>query len=116
MDIKVTGRHLEVTDELRETAIDKFSKAERFHSGITSIEVILKDEDRKKHCEVIIHTKRSQNIVVDVARDEVLEAIDVAVDKAERSLRKLKEKTVSARRKAVRAAKTMTDEGGLPEE
>lgn len=102
MDINITGRHVEVTDEIRNYATEKFSKTDRIHHGIISIDVILKDEDRKQHCEAIIHTKKKNSLVIDVARDEILEAIDVAVDKCERGLRKLKEKSVSQRRKGAR--------------
>ncbi|MBN2714156.1 MAG: ribosome-associated translation inhibitor RaiA [Planctomycetes bacterium] len=101
MDISISGRHVEVTQKVREYATDKFSKTERIFHDVNSIEVILKDEDRKKHCEVIIHTRKDGNLIVDVARDELFEAIDVAIDKCERQLRKLKEKRTSHRHKAV---------------
>ena len=97
MDIIITGRHLELKNSVKEYAREKLSHVDRFFGGISSIEVVFKQEDRKIHCEVIIHVKRHETIVIDVARDEFNEAIDVAVDKCERQLRRLKEKVEDKR-------------------
>lgn len=97
MDISITGRHIELKESLKKYAMDKFGNIDRFFSGITSVELILKHEDRKVHCEAIIHAKKHATIVIDVARDEFNEAIDLAVDKCERQLRRLKEKVEDKR-------------------
>lgn len=102
MDISISGLHMSLSDELRDYATSKFERVERIYHGILSIEIILKNDDRKRHCEVIIHTRHQKNPVIDACGDEFNEAIDLAVDKAERQLRRLKEKSKSHRRKEVR--------------
>lgn len=99
MQISITARHHDLTNEERAYAEEKFGRMDRIFQGIVTAEVILKEEDRKCHCEVILHAKGKNDIVVDVARDEILEAIDVAVDKVERQLRRAKEKMTAKRRK-----------------
>lgn len=92
MDISIIGRHVELKDSVKEYARNKFATLDRFFSGLDKIEVVFKNEDRKIHCEVIMHVNRHGVIVVDVAREEFNEATDVAMDKCERQLSRVKEK------------------------
>jgi len=92
MEIHITGRHFEVTDAVRSMLEEKFGRLERFHPGLQKIEILIKDEDRKRHCEAIIHIRSHGPIIVDVARETVQEAADLALDKCEQQLRRLKEK------------------------
>lgn len=92
MEITITGRHFEVTEAIRSYAKEKLSKLEKFYDGITSIEAILKNEDRKFHCEIIVHIANKPDAVIDVADDNMYAAIDVAHDKAQRQVRKTKTK------------------------
>jgi putative sigma-54 modulation protein len=99
MDIKITDRHVELPDEVKAYALEKFSRIEKFNHGIRDAEVIFKNEDRKFHCEVIVHVRNKPPLVIDVAREEWHEAIDIALDKIERRVRKQKEKTSVQRRR-----------------
>ena len=102
MEIKITSRHVYTPDEVKMYIEEKFEKMERFHRALQSLEVVLKAEDRQQQCEVILHIRNRDPEAVQVACDGVHEAIDVAVDKVERRLRRLKEKRESRRRSAVR--------------
>lgn len=108
MNITVQALHLDVDDTIRAYAKDKFQKVERFNANIQSIEVLLKGDDRKAHCEAILHVASSGTVVIDVARDEIQEAIDLAVGKCERQLRRLKEKQTGRRRQKATAAAPST--------
>lgn len=92
MQISVSGRHFEVTDNVKSYATEKMERLERFAKGIETVDVVLKEEDRTNHCEIIVHVKNSKSIVVDVAHEEMFAAIDLALDKAERQLRRHNEK------------------------
>ncbi len=92
MDISIIGRHVELKDSVKEYARSKFENLSRFLTSLASVEIVFKSEDRKIHCEVIMHVNKHGTIVVDVARDEFNEATDVALDKCERQLSRLKEK------------------------
>lgn len=107
--ITITARHVELAQSVKDYAMEKFSHVDRFFGGVTSLDIIFKQEDRKIHCEVIIHVQKHETIVVDVARDEFNESIDVAVDKCERQLRRLKEK-ISGKRSRNGALETVAEE------
>lgn len=97
MDITVTAIHMDIKDSVKEYAEDKLGGIDKFYNGAQSIEVILKNDDKKIHCEAIIHVKKRGTVVVDVAKDELYEAIDVASEKCERQMRRLKEKNEARR-------------------
>jgi putative sigma-54 modulation protein len=89
----ITGRHFEVSDAIRQYAEEKIEKLPRIYDGITEAEIVLKGEDRTFHCEVILHVANSHHaVVIDVTHDSMYAAIDVATDKAQRQMRRLKEK------------------------
>lgn len=92
MQINITGRHFEISDAIRDYATEKAEKLQRFYNGITGADVLLKGEDRTFHCEMILHMDNKNTAVVDVKHDSMYAAIDLAVDKAQRQVRKHKEK------------------------
>lgn len=100
MNVTVSTKHLEVPDAMKQYAEEKFSRAERFLHTVQSIDVVLKSEDKLKHCEVKMMIKNHDAVVIDVGKDTIQEAIDLAIDKCERQLRKLKERTQDKRRKS----------------
>ena len=114
MTISITALHVDVSDQIRNYAEEKFTKVANTYRVVQTVEVILKNEDRQMHCEVIIHTRNRNAVVIDVGRDELNEAIDKAVDKCDRQLRRLKEKRQSQRRKAINRADLHA--ASLPEE
>lgn len=105
MKVTITGRHFELSDGIREYANEKIEKLERILDSITEVEVLLKGEDRSFHCEFIIHVANKPNVVIDVAHDSMYAAIDLAIDKAQRQVRKHKEKTQDHRHSERRSAK-----------
>lgn len=92
MQINMTGRHFEISDSIREYLLEKAKRLERVFDGITEIEAVLKNEDRTFHCELIIHIRNKPSLVVDESQESMHAAIDVATDKAQRQLRRHKER------------------------
>lgn len=102
MQISLTGRHFEVTDSVRAYVDEKIGRLEKFSKELSRIEVVLKNEGRKFHCEFIMHVKGLDVLVIDVAHGESMHAaIDLALDKAENQLRRNSEKKLSRRREHV---------------
>ncbi len=92
MQISVTGRHVEVSDEVREYAQAKGGKLPRFYHRISSIEFVLDHESDHLTAEVIVKADGTHEFVARETGPDPLTLIDVIVDKVERQLTKHKEK------------------------
>jgi len=91
MDIQITARHSKVSSSLKDAISQKLSKIEKFHEKITSCHIVLDAEGTDKTAEIIVvalgHTFTSK------AKAENLgKAIDDAVSKSERQLKKSNQK------------------------
>ena len=92
MHISVTGRHMEITDAIRDYASEKVAHALGEFPRVESVHVILDIEKFRQMAEVVVQAKN--HIRVD-ARDEsedMYVSIDGAVDKAQTQLRRLRDK------------------------
>ena len=91
MEIQITSRHSKASPNLQETIIEELSKLEKFSEKITSCHVILDSEHIDKTVEITMNTSGRQ--VVGVAKAENIgKAIDSAIEKVSRQLKKLNEK------------------------
>ncbi|MHC4887471.1 MAG: ribosome hibernation-promoting factor, HPF/YfiA family [Planctomycetota bacterium] len=98
MKINITGRHFDVSDAIREYIDEKVKRLDRTFDGVSELDVLLKADDRSLHCEFILHIKNKPSIVIDVADESIYAAIDLATDKAQRQLRRHKERTKEHRK------------------
>lgn len=94
MEVTVSGRHTTVSEKLRVYAVDKISKCERYLQGMERAEVHFWEEKnpRKEHrelCEVTMEG-HGHHIRCKVSAPDGFTAVDLAEDKLERQLRKLK--------------------------
>lgn len=92
MQVTVTGRHVEVSDEVREYVQDKAGKLPRFYDRVHSIEVVLDHESDQFTAEVIVRTDGKHTFVASESGPDTFALVDLVVDKLERQLKKLKEK------------------------
>ena len=89
----ITGKHIEITDAIREHAQEKVDKLPRYFDSITQIEVLVEGNEGGKQCvEVIVHAEHNDFLVAKEVGDDVYACIDLAIHKLERQLRKAKEK------------------------
>ena len=110
MNIKITVRKLEVPDRVKTYVKAAFARLEKFNAKMQSVEVVLKAEDREICCEVVINLDFSGALVVEVSADTVDAAIDLALKKCIRQLKRDKERVVSKVRKQANKAKSQKDE------
>lgn len=92
MRIRVTGRHVEVTDEVRGYVEAKANKLPRFYDRIHEIEVILDHESGQFTAEMIVRTDHKHTFVASEVGPDTFALVDQVVDKLERQLTKHKEK------------------------
>ncbi len=91
MEIRVTGRHFEVNDEIRKYLENKIDKLNRYFSRIVEIHAILEKEKYRCTVEVTIKTNTGL-IVAQHENQDMLLSIDYVINKLERQLKKLKER------------------------
>ena len=101
MNIQITAKKIEIPSEIRDYAKEKFSKLDKFNPNIQSIEAVIKAEERSVSCETIIRLDKHDPIVIEVEGETIQAAVDMAESKAERQLRKSKERD-SVRRRAAK--------------
>lgn len=110
MQLSVTGRHVDITELMRQYAEDKAGKLARFFDRIDSIAIIVEREPIQHRVELVIHTDHKQSFVGQVAAGDYFEAIDLVVDKLSQQLRKHKDKLRHRRRPEKPGTKMTEDE------
>ena len=96
MDITISGRHVELSDELRHAVDEKIGSLSRFVEGMSHAEVVFKEEphrraDDRDEVEVTLEG-RGHHLRCKVTGPDPFAAVDRAVSKLEKQLRKLKTK------------------------
>jgi putative sigma-54 modulation protein len=91
MDITVTFRHLESTDALRDYAREKVSRIKKYVGSPADVAVVLSLEKHRHQAEITLNTNGITVNARDVTED-MYAAIDLAVDKLARQVKKHKEK------------------------
>ncbi|MBA2728403.1 MAG: ribosome-associated translation inhibitor RaiA [Parachlamydiaceae bacterium] len=90
-DITVTGRHMLVTDAMKDYAIDKIVKIDRFNARIIDVNIVM-DIQKLEH-RVDITLKVDHVFIKASATAEIMYAsIDKAIDKIETQLRRYKDR------------------------
>ncbi|UCE60551.1 MAG: ribosome-associated translation inhibitor RaiA [Phycisphaerales bacterium] len=92
MDVCVTGRHVEVPEDVRDYAQDKANKLPRFYDRIHGIEVVLGHEGEQFTAEMIVRVDHKHTFVASETGPDTFALIDLIIDKLERQLTKHKEK------------------------
>ena len=96
MQVSVTGRHVEVTEAMKQHVEDKIGKLKRHFDHVTDIHVILTVEKLEQKAEATVQISGAKLFADDVQEDMYV-AIDNMVDKLDRQIIKHKEKTQSHR-------------------
>lgn len=91
MQINLTGRHVEITEALREYVNNKFAKLERHFDHINNVHVILDIEKLSQVAEATLHVNGGELFATSEHQD-MYAAIDGLIDKLDRQVIKHKEK------------------------
>ena len=107
MQIRIEGRHMKVTDAIREHVNKKISHLDKYFDGITGIHVILSVEDTRQKSqisEIVCAVVRGQPLVATAAHADMYMAVDESVHKMREHLKKFKSKMRSRKRESARFA------------
>lgn len=91
MQLNLTGRHVDITDSLRDYVNSKFSKLQRHTDHITNVHVILDVEKLNQKAEATVHVSGAE-IFASTEHQDMYAAIDSLIDKLDRQVIKHKEK------------------------
>src|SRR5262245_18277472 len=90
-NIQITGRHIEITDSMKDYAMEKISKIERFMNSIIDVIVIIIKQKINKHVTIILKTNNNK-ITSKTTSTDMYVSIDQAVDKLETQILRYKSK------------------------
>lgn len=90
----ISGKHISVTDALRQHAEEKTAKLPRYYSTINQAEVIIDGSEGGNNVkvEIIARGEHSNVFVASETGEDAYQCIDLAVHKLERQLTKKKTK------------------------
>jgi putative sigma-54 modulation protein len=88
MQTNLTGRHVEITDALREHIDKKIGKLSSYSDHIIDVRVVLSVEKYRQFAEITISGRNNMHFHSREATDEMYVSIDKAIDKIERQLRR----------------------------
>ncbi len=102
MKTTVTGRHVEITSEVRELILRKLEKLERvLNDSAVSAQVILSQEHSTCTAEVVLHARGDHVLHGEGENPTWARAIGIAIDKVDQQAHTLKGKWETRRRRAV---------------
>lgn len=90
-NVNITGRNVAVTEAMKNYAIEKVSKVERFTDRLIDVHVIMDIQKLVHRCEIIFKAGNTK-ITSSADTDEMYKSIDFAVKKLESQIRKFKSK------------------------
>jgi putative sigma-54 modulation protein len=92
MQVSITGRHVNITDNVKAHVEDKLERCLGLFPRIESVKVILETENREQVAEVIIQGSDHIRVAAKETSENLYDAIDRALEHAERQMRKQRDK------------------------
>lgn len=89
MDLTISGRHVAVTDAMRDHARQRAEKFEHFTSHLMNVKVTLMIEGERQMAEFLAHTRGKGELVAKAVTKDMYTSIDQAAGKLEKQLDKL---------------------------
>ncbi|MDD5716632.1 MAG: ribosome-associated translation inhibitor RaiA [Sulfuricurvum sp.] len=92
MNVQIRSKDIKLTQHLNDhiaTAIENFK---RYHLDITSVNVIISKEKQDVGVEFDIHVAHAQPVVISDSDKDLDTAIDMAIERANKALRRLHDK------------------------
>ena len=99
MRIQISGRHVGVTEAMKDYAREKIEKLERIYGRMTKVELTLDVGHDRKIVEIVAHANRHNQLVCRAESPDMYAAIDLAEDKLARQLVRHKQKLTDHHRR-----------------
>ncbi|MCK9491993.1 MAG: ribosome-associated translation inhibitor RaiA [Sulfurimonas sp.] len=109
MNISLTGRHLELTEHIKahiNTSIETLSK---YNMDIIAVNVVVSTQTKKgkEHSvvEFVINLAHKNSVVIKQSDDDLYAAVDLAIARAQKALRRIHDKEVTHRQTGINEMK-----------
>lgn len=96
MQLDITGKHVDINEQLRSNIKKKLSRIERHYDQITTVRMILSVDKIQYRAEATVHVNGNE-LFADTRAPDILSAIDSLVNKLDRQVIKHKEKSTRHR-------------------
>lgn len=94
MQVSITGRHVNVTDNVKAHVQEKLDRCLGMFPRIETIRIVLDEENRDKVSEVVIQGADHIRISSKEQSENLYDAIDRSIEHAERQMRKHRDKVL----------------------
>lgn len=95
MEILITGRHVDIPEELRAHVRDRATKLTRFYDRVHDVEVVFDHESEQFTAELIVRLDRKHTMVTSDVGPDAIVLVDRICNKMEHQLSKYKQKVRS---------------------
>ena len=106
MNYSIVGRHFELTEPIKEFTENAINTLKKYNLDIISTTALIDaDEKNGKHgftVEFTINVAKTETIVIKQKGKDVYAAIDIAIDRAQKVLRRHHDKIISTTRRVER--------------
>jgi putative sigma-54 modulation protein len=92
LKIQINGRHLDVTDAIREYVEDRGSRLFRFFDRIQKVQFVLSTQGVRYTAEVVVSAPKGGRLVAEATEESLQAAVDKVTDRMERQINRYKEK------------------------
>lgn len=109
MNVTLTGRGVELTDPIKEYLNEAVGALDKFHLDIISVvAVCIKQSSSKKQglsVEFTISLAGKNSVVIKQSDDDLYSAVDLAVDRAQKALRRMHDRMIDHRSPGINETK-----------
>lgn len=107
MNISLVGRHIELSDAIKDHLMHSIDTLGKYHLDLISVNAIASSNERKKGVtiEFTINVAGKNTIVITQRDDDLYAAIDIAIDRAQKALRRLHERLSDHKNEGLNEAK-----------
>jgi putative sigma-54 modulation protein len=99
VQISLTARHCEIRPEIRMFAVQRLERLNKFASDILEAHVIITQEKHRHEAEIKLHVKHHELVSTETS-DHAQVAIDLAADRLEEQLRRLKDRRLDRKQRS----------------
>lgn len=109
MNISMTGRHVELSDSIKNYVKNSIETLGKYHIDIISANTVIASENKKGKeslvVEFVLHLAHKNSIIITQRDIDLYAAIDIATDRAKKALRRLHDRDVTHHKDGLNEAK-----------